>query len=55
MKVLKKKCQPASAAPLGGDLAGVLGAWMQGDGGVSPVALLVKNPPDNAGDIRDSS
>ena len=49
---LKKKCQPASAAPLGGDLAGVLGAWMQGDGGVSPVALLVKNPPDNAGDVK---
>ena len=25
---------------------------MQGDRGVSPVALLVKNPPDNAGDVK---
>ena len=49
---LKKKCQPASAAPLGGDLAGVLGAWMQGNGGASQVALVVKNMPDNAGDVK---
>ena len=52
MKVLKKtKCQPASVAHLG-DLARVLGAWMQGNGAASPVALVVKNMPDNAGDVK---